>query len=420
MLQDIHPRTPVQVLDRPAALQECAGLEFPLDVVCALAGMSTTFAARALGISTHQSSVPISAVLTLLDQDAFSETFVPRSRIPAYLKSLVEGAAPPKRLKQKAPHEIVVGNAVELIEQVEPGSVQCVVTSTPYWGMRVYDDQFMNAWADGEMCALGSEQTPEAFVRHSVEILYRLKPALRPSASLWWNLMDSYNTRTQIRANASETLNAMKGNDSRGWKDHSCRRYSAGHSYLKDGEQCSIPAQVASRASRIGYFVKSTISWKKNGSLPETVGTRVTRELEYILHLSVQRSPFFMKDAFGKIPAFVGGRNRQYESEQLTDVWHFSTASGLDGHGAQYPVALPGRCISLSTKEGDLVLDPFVGSGTTSVAALLLGRRSIGFEISSKYIAIAKNRLKKVADENQRVVPTSTPTPALLRQAKLL
>src|SRR5438270_823497 len=116
-----------------------------------------------------------------------------------------------------------------------------------------------------------------------------------------------------FRTNASETLNAMRGNDERRWHDHACRRYSAGHSYLKDGEQCHIPSQVANRAARIGYFVKSVISWKKSGSLPETVGSRVTREVEYIVHLSAQRTPLFDKKVFLQLPQGLGGRNRANE-----------------------------------------------------------------------------------------------------------
>jgi DNA modification methylase len=222
-----------------------------------------------------------------------------------------------------------------------------------------------------------------------------LKQALAEHGSIWWNLMDSYNTRTQIRSNASETLNAMRGGDSRSWHDHERRRYSAGHAYLKDGEQSQIPAQVAARASRIGYYLKSTIAWKKSVSMPEPVESRVTRELEFILHLSVCRTPFFDKKAFRELPERLGGRNRRFESDKVTDVWTLPTANGLDGHGAQFPVALPGRCIALSTKPGDIVLDPFVGSGTTSVAAALLRRRSIGFDVSEAYLTIAKRRVSK-------------------------
>ncbi|MCY1020418.1 DNA-methyltransferase [Pyxidicoccus sp. MSG2] len=416
-MRDIHPKTPVASIKREFTSEQLKQ-GFDVDLVSALVGMSRSFINKVLG--ARVTCITLAQVLLLLDQDAFAETFVPRSRIPSFLLSAHE--RPKAGPLPERSFQLVQGNAVDLIASLPPGSVQCVVTSTPYWGMRLYDHAYEHAWADGETCALGSEQTPEGFIRHTVEFLFWLKPALSKTGSVWWNLMDAYNTRTQIRGNAAETLRAMKGQDTKGWKDHACRRYSAGHSFLKDGEQCLIPGRVASRLSRIGYYLKSTIAWKKNGSLPETVESRVTREMEYILHLSIERTPYFDKQAFLRHAPAVGGRNPRFEAEKITDIWHFSTASGLDGHGAQFPVALPGRCIALSTKPGDLVLDPFVGSGTTNVAARLLGRRSIGFDISAKYLAIAKARVEKarlhLVDRESEAEEKRTSIPAL--QAKLL
>lgn len=390
-IRDIHPRTPVAAVKRDFTPAEMART-FDLDLVAALTGMSTPYIQRALG--KRGSIAPLADVLTLLDLDAFSETFVPRSRIPAYL--LDRAAAPTPLLALDADHLLFRGSASDLIPRLPRGSVQCVVTSTPYWGTRLYAEAVEVAWADGEVSVFGHEQTPEGFIRHSVELLFLLKSALTPAASVWWNLMDSYNTRTQIRSNAAETLRAMQGRDGRGWKDYDCRRYSAGHSFLKDGEQCMIPARVAERASRIGYWIKSIITWKKTGSMPETVESRVTREVEYILHLSLQRTPDFYKDSYTQLAPELGGRNVRFEAEKMTDVWCLPTTAGQDGHGAQFPLALPGRCIALTTRAGDLVVDPFVGGGTTSIAAAMLGRRSIGFDISESYLRTAREKVAKV------------------------
>lgn len=388
--RDIHPRTAVASLSHDIAISDLER-EFPIELVSALVGMQPTFVRHVLGKS-GMAAVPLSGVLDLLNQDAFHETFVPRSMIPAYLLSVTPTGAEPLLLETD--HELIHGSALDLLPRLTPESVQCVVTSTPYWGTRLYNEFRDVQWADGEVCPLGQEQTPEGFIRHSIEILFLLKACVSADGSVWWNLMDSYNTRTQIRANASETLRAMNGTDSRGWTDYECRRYSAGHSFLKDGEQCQIPARVAQRASLIGYWLKSVVTWKKEGSMPETVQTRVTREAEYIIHLSRQRSPYFDKAAFRVLPKSLGGRNDECEAGKLTDVWVLPTAPGTDGHGAQFPVALPGRCIALSTRPGDLVLDPFVGSGTTTLAAMRLDRRSIGFDVSEEYLATARGRVK--------------------------
>lgn len=392
-IKDIHPRSSVSELEKEFSPEDLSE-EFDLELVSALVGMQPTFIRNVLG-SKNKNSVDLGAVLRLLDQDAFSETFIPRSRIPAYLLQNHSEANSGRQLPVDQAWSFAEGSALDLIPLLPEESVNCVVTSTPYWGMRLYDEPVDVQWADGEVCPFGYEQTPEGFIRHSIEVLYMMKSKIANDGSVWWNLMDSFNTRTQIRSNASETLQAMNGNDSRSWKDYQIRRYSAGHSYLKDGEKCLIPQRVADRASRIGYWVKGIITWKKEGSMPETVSSRVTREAEQIIHLALQRTPYFDKSAFRRLPKGLGGRHPTYEFDKVTDIWVMPTASGQDGHGAQFPLELPARCIALSTRGGDLVLDPFVGSGTTSLAAKRLGRRSIGFDANDGYLETARTRVEE-------------------------
>lgn len=389
-LPDIKPRTPVASLDREAWSEKTE--TFDLDGVAPVVGMSRSFIRKVLGKRT---SLDVADVLMLLDQDAYAETFVPRSQVLEFLTRAPGPAADDRDVTTDA-YALVEGNITDVLGWVRPGTVQCVVTSTPYWGTRIYEDSCLVEWADGEICAYGHEQTPEAFIRHTVQILWQLRPLLTADASVWWNLMDTYNTRTQIRNNAVEALHAMQGKDDRSWRDYDARRYSAGHSYLKDGEQCMIPARVAERASRIGYHVKSVITWAKQSSLPEPQNSRVSRGLEYVIHLAPTRTPKFDKDAYRRTQPALGGRSVGYEPDKLSDVWVLPTSSGGNGHGAQFPVALPGRCIALSTKTGDLVLDPFAGSGNAGVAARALGRRFIGIDVSAEYLARAKEKISAV------------------------
>ena len=378
---DIKPETPISSFCRDVKKGA-----FPISIVLPLVGMSETFAHKVIG---RKKIISWDDVLRLLDQDAFQETFVPRSKIADFLQREADIAVTDTCSEKDC---VLKGDSLELIPKLPDESIQCVVTSTPYWAMRVYDEIIPTQWADGEVCPFGLEQTPEAFIRHSVEVLYRLKPKMTNSGSVWWNIMDSYNTRTQIRSNAAEALRAMQGKDKRSWKDHQYKRYSAGHSFLKDGELCMIPQRIAERASRIGYYLKSIISWCKTSSLPEPQNSRVSRNVEYILHLSSQRTPLFIKDRYLSTPEYLGGRQK-HESEKLSDSWHLPTSSGKDGHGAQFPLQLPGRCIALTTNENDLVLDPFAGAGTTLQAAQKMNRRFLGFDISDEYIAIANKRL---------------------------
>lgn len=388
-LPDIKPQTPVVSLDRSAWSERTE--TFPISDVAPLVGMSETFIQKVVG---RRSQLQATDVMGLLDQDAFSETFVPRSRVLGYL--LAERPTPAAETQTTNSHLLIEGSAHEALDLIADSTVQCVVTSTPYWGLRIYEDSTEVTWADGEQCVFGHEQTPEGFIRHSVQILYQLRRVLTTDGSIWWNIMDSYNTRTQIRGNAAEALRAMQGKDPRGWRDYAARRYSAGHSYLKDGELSMIPVQIAQRASRIGYFVKSLITWAKTSSMPEPQNSRVSRGSEFVIHLTKTRTPKFNKEAYRTVRPAVGGRNIGFEADRLSDVWVLPTSSGKNGHGAQFPTALPGRCIALSTDVNDLVLDPFVGSGNSGIAARSLSRRFIGIDVSPQYIGLAEEAIGAV------------------------
>ncbi len=404
LVPDIKPNTPIAALDRSRFAD--ATQRYDVATVAALVGMAPIFVRRVTG---RRSLLSAQDVLLLLDQDAFRETMVPRSRILDYLDMR------PGDERNEVPNpkgfDIRVGNALDLLREVPAGSVQCIVTSTPYWGMRVYEDSTAVLWADGERCPYGHEQTPEGFARHTAEVLHAAAHVLTDDGSIWWNVMDSFNTRTQIRGSAVEALRAMQGLDGRKWAEHTSRRYSAGHSHLKDGEQCLVPAMIADRASRLGLYVKTVITWAKRSSLPEPQDSRVSRNLEYVVHLSKQRTPKLSRGPYHTAKPEFGGRNNGWESEKLSDVWVLNTSNGGNGHGAQFPTALPGRCIALSTTPGDVVLDPFVGSGNSGIAAVHHGCAFLGFDVSPTYAAITKERIGKAATPGATAPGLWTETP---------
>lgn len=390
-LPDIFPKTEVAALNRAAWLGRTE--RFEIAAVAPVVGMQPTFITKVTG---QRKTLSADDVLLLLDQDAYGETFVRRSQVLDYLTAQATAKPIERVAASDKLWDLITGEVTAELPKLPAASVQCVVTSTPYWGMRIYKDSTSVEWADGEVAVYGHEQTPEGFIRHTVQILHLLRPTLTQTASVWWNIMDTYNTRTQIRGNAYEALLAMKGEDKRSWSDHEARRLSAGHSHLKDGEQAMIPGRIAERASRIGYHVRSMITWAKWASLPEPQNSRVSRGLEYVIHLSPTRTPKFDKTAYRRVAPALGGRNVGWESDKLGDVWVLPTTGGKNGHGAQFPTALPGRCIALSTELNDLVLDPFVGGGSAGVAARALGRRFIGIDVSGQYIANAHEAIEAV------------------------
>jgi DNA modification methylase len=388
-LPDIKPQTPVASLDRAAYAGRQAA--FAVGRVAPVVGLSPLFVRKVVG---SKRLLAVDDVLRLLDQDAFAETFVPRSKVIEHLLSLDSARVEKPLPETEAGFALVQEDALAFLKSLPARSVQCVVTSTPYWALRLYKGSANTKWADGATCPYGHEQTPEGFIRHSAELLGEIFRVLTDDGSVWWNVMDSFNTRTQIRGNAAEALRAMQGKDKRTWLQHDCRRYSAGHAFLKDGEQCLIPGRIAERATRLGFYLKTMITWAKTSTLPEPQESRVSRNLEYILHLSKVRKPRFHKKPYRELAAALGGRNNGWETDKLSDVWTLPTSSGRDGHGAQFPIALPARCIAISSNPGDIVLDPFVGAGNSGVAAVALGRRFVGVDVAPEYLETAKRKIE--------------------------
>ena len=397
-LPDIKPQTPVASLNR--TIYQDRHAVFSLEKVSPLVGLAPTFIRKVVG---NKKLLTINDVLSLLDQDSFGETFVPRSKIIDHLLSLDEAQYVESMPDLQSGVALIRNDALSFLRGLPSNSIQCVVTSTPYWGLRLSKESSSIEWADGAVCPYGHEQTPENFIRHTSEILREIFRVLKDDGSVWWNVMDSFNTRTQIRGNAAEALRAMQGKDKRSWSEHDCRRYSAGHAYLKDGEQCLIPGRIAERAARLGFYVKTMITWAKRSTLPEPQESRVSRNLEYIIHLSKVRAPRFNKPIYRKLPATLGGRNNGWETDKLSDVWTLPTSSGRDGHGAQFPVALPARCIALSSDADDIVLDPFVGAGNSGVAAVALGRRFIGIDVSNDYLSTATRKITAAREDRDKV-----------------
>jgi len=154
----------------------------------------------------------------------------------------------------------------------------------------------------------------------------------------------------------------------------------------------------------IGFLMRGEIIWDKgNSASPSTAwGTYlkannpVLRDIhEYIL--------IFCKDTFTRVNP--NKRKSTMSSDEFLEftksVWRFpAERASKVGHPAPFPVELPYRLIQLYTFEGEIILDPFVGSGTTCIAALKIKRKYIGYEIEKKYCELAENRIKQFLQEN--------------------
>jgi len=292
-------------------------------------------------------------------------------------------------------------------------SVQCVVTSPPYWGLRQYAGEQTVAWADGTTAPLGLEPTPEAYVEHMVEVFREVRRVLRPDGTLWLNLGDSYagswgaQGRTGQMADRS-VVSARQIAEHPQFGGRTGARGIGGPLGLKPKDLMMLPFEVA-RALRIdGWWVRSDIVWHKPNPMPESVTDRPTRAHESMFLLTKSERYFYDADPIreavaessiqrvsqnGGHPKFesarertAGGGGRQtLNPAQLVPeagrnartVWTIPTRPYPGAHFATYPEELVEPCIKAGSRPGDVVLDPFNGSGTTGRVALRHGHREV-------------------------------------------
>jgi DNA modification methylase len=292
---------------------------------------------------------------------------------------------------------LLLGDCRESMRTLPAESMQCCVTSPPYWGLRDYGH-------DGQ---LGLEPTPDAYVASMVAVFREVRRVLRPDGTLWLNLGDSY-------------ANDAKWGGSTGGKHVATLHGQTGIGRAKKVTGCpaknlvGIPWRVAFALQADGWYLRSDIIWAKPNPMPESVTDRPTKSHEYLFLLS--RSERYWYDAVaiaeeavtaGK-PRFdsIGGTSwtdRQqhskggskpegYAERNARTVWTIATQPFSGAHFATFPPELAERCIKAGSKPGDTVLDPFAGSGTTGMVATGHGRDAIMCELNPEYAHLIRER----------------------------
>jgi len=243
-------------------------------------------------------------------------------------------------------------------------SVQCVVTSPPYFGsVRVYQGaQVVPGWG----CVLGEERDPSEYAAHLVEVFSEVRRVLREDGTLWLNIGDVYAASGKggggIRGGRATNWNAVV-TDRKGF-----RMPPAG---FKQKDITSVPFTVAAALREDGWYHRATIIWSKPCAVEPKRLDRPSVSHEYL---------------------FLMSRSEQYAARDPGEpwwqrsVWDISPA-GSAAHPATFPEELPRRCILAGSQEGDTILDPFNGSGTTGRVAIRHGRSYIGVDISREYLA---------------------------------
>lgn len=273
--------------------------------------------------------------------------------------------------------QILTGDNRKLLPNLPAESVQCCVTSPPYWGLRDYD----------HTSQIGAEPSPVQYVENLVEILREVRRVLRNNGTLWLNIGDGY-ARNGGTGNCGP--NAIVGNTKKLIQKRNCKVPSCWG--LKDRDLMGLPWRVAFALQADGWVLRSRITWLKKTAMPESVKNRPTSATEEIFLMSKAPTYYYNSEAV-----------RESTGANLRNCWVLGPDTGGNGHPAAFPRELVRRCVLLGSRAGDTILDPFGGSGTTGVVAQELGRRAILIELNPEYSQISKERIRHANQQNFRL-----------------
>lgn len=162
----------------------------------------------------------------------------------------------------------------------------------------------------------------------------------------------------------------------------------------------SVYADIVDIAKSIGFKYQSTIIWNEQNISRRTAwGSWLSASAPYVI-APVETILVLYKNSWHRKTSGKSTISRDEFIEWTNGVWNFPGESGKRiGHPAPFPIELPRRCIRLFSFQEDIIMDPFLGSGTTLISAIREGRRAIGIEIDSVYVKLAIKRIEKEAKQ---------------------
>jgi len=302
---------------------------------------------------------------------------------------------------------ILVGDVRERLTEIADGSVQCVVTSPPYWGLRDYGH-------DGQ---IGLEQTPDAYVTELVEVFREVRRVLADDGTCWLNLGDSYASFRDGKATPDTTRGDSLGTLVPKGSASNRMASTFADTPIKHKDLVGIPWRVAFALQADGWWLRQDIIWAKPNPMPESVTDRCTKAHEYVFLLTKSARYFYDAGAVAEPSMNLGVTDIRFSGSkygdsddpkhatksgnQYTDtgtrnrrsVWTIATKPYSGAHFAVMPMALVEPCILAGSERLDTVLDPFCGSGTVGVVALRNQRKFIGIELNAEYADLADRRI---------------------------
>lgn len=268
--------------------------------------------------------------------------------------------------------EIHRGDAFELIQEVPANSVDCIVTSPPYWGTRDYE-------VAGQ---IGLEEHVSEYVDRLTSLCGELQRVLKQRGGFHLNLGDTYNTDSIVRKQSGDRK--IQAGDERQTGIYANPEFEQTHrrepiDEVPERSKLFVPHRIAIELTRQGWIARNDIPWVKPAGGLDSATDRYRNRFEYFFYFTLSTENYFQP------------------SQALYDVFE-DRPSRSSGHTASYPPRLIRPAIEATCPEGGVVLDPFAGSGTTCVAAKNVGRQYVGFELKGEYVSLARDRLDEAGD----------------------
>jgi DNA modification methylase len=305
-------------------------------------------------------------------------------------------------------NKIICGDSLKVLQTIPSESVDCVVTSPPYWALRDY----------GVKGQLGLENSIEEYLEKLLAVFAEIRRILKPAGTCWVNFGDTY---------ANKTKGGYRNKLQNNMYDSLTRRATfpklKTELNIPPKSLCLIPVRFAVKMIEQGWILRNEIIWHKPNVMPQSIRDRFTVDFEKVFFF-VKNRKYYFRQQFEKLknparlerrfldPNKTHKRAKSYwfsarpeisekgrlkmirEGRNKRCVWTIGTVSFTGNHFAVYPPKLVETPILAGCPEGGIVLDPFIGSGTTAIVAQKLGRQFIGIELNPDYVRIAKHRIK--------------------------
>ena len=298
-------------------------------------------------------------------------------------------------------NKILYGDCRDTLKQFDEQARTCI-TSPPYYGLRDYG---------GEENKIGQEKPPEEFIDQLVSVFKEVRNVLTDDGTLWINLGDSYYNYRPGKGQSYPKQSVSKTNQD---LPTQCNKRGNKLEGLKEKDLIGIPWMFAFAMRSDGWYLRQDIIWHKPNPMPESVKDRCTKSHEYIFLLSKNKKYYYDNEAIKEpVKQDWGTRNRtngkyhnsgsglsphsgltkSYDRKNKRDVWSITNKPYKGSHFAVFPPDLITPCILAGSEKGDIILDPFMGSGTTAMVAKQLGRDYIGCELHEEYSNLIDQRV---------------------------